>query len=119
MMARYAERGGLVSQGEGAELIAEQWGIDRAALDEFSVRSHHRAAQATAEGRFERELLPVAVKDDDRADTDEMIIHRRGIRPDTSVEALANLKPAFRPEDGRVTAGNSARSPTAPRVCSS
>ncbi len=109
MMARYAERGGLVSQGEGAELIAEQWNIDRTALDEYSVQSHRRAAAATAEGRFERELIPVAVKDDDRADTDEMITTDEGIRPDTSVEALANLKPAFRAENGRVTAGNSSQ----------
>jgi acetyl-CoA acyltransferase len=109
MMARYAERGGLVSQGEGAELIAEQWNIDRTALDEYSVQSHRRAAQATAEGRFEHELIPVAVKDDDRADTDEMITTDEGIRPDTSVEALANLKPAFRAENGRVTAGNSSQ----------
>jgi acetyl-CoA acyltransferase len=51
----------------------------------------------------------VAVKDDDRADTDEMITTDEGIRPDTSVEALANLKPAFRAENGRVTAGNSSQ----------
>ena len=98
MMNRYAERGGLVGQGEGAELIAE-----------YSVESHHRAARATAEGRFERELIPVAVKDDDRADTDELITTDEGIRPDSSKEVLANLKPAFRPENGRVTAGNSSQ----------
>ncbi len=109
MMARYAERGGLVSQGEGAELIAEQWGITREDMDEFSVRSHQRAAQATAEGRFERELLPVAIKDDDRNDTDELITADEGIRPDSSVETLANLKPAFRPDNGMVTAGNSSQ----------
>jgi len=109
MMARYAERGGLVSQGEGAELIAEQWGITRDDMDAFSVRSHQRAAQATAEGRFERELIPVAIKDDDRNDTDEMITTDEGIRPDSSVETLANLKPAFRPENGMVTAGNSSQ----------
>ena len=109
MMARYAERGGLVGQGEGAELIAEQWGISREEMDEFSVRSHQRAAQATAEGRFERELIPVAVKDDDRADTDELITTDEGIRPDSSKEVLANLKPAFRQENGRVTAGNSSQ----------
>lgn len=109
MMARYAERGGLVSQGEGAELIAEQWGITRDDMDEFSVRSHQRAAQATAEGRFERELLPVAIKDDDRNDTDELITTDEGIRPDSSVETLANLKPAFRPDNGMVTAGNSSQ----------
>ena len=105
-MARYADRGGLVGQGEGAELIAEQWDISREDMDEFSVRSHHRAAKATAEGRFERELLPVAIKDDERNDTDELITTDEGIRPDSSVEVLANLKPAFRPENGRVTAGN-------------
>ncbi len=109
MMNRYAERGGLVSQGEGAELIADQWGITRQDLDEYSVRSHHRAAQATSEGRFERELIPVAVKDDDRADTDELITTDEGIRPDSSVEVLANLKPAFRQENGKVTAGNSSQ----------
>jgi acetyl-CoA acyltransferase len=109
MMNRYAERGGLVSQGEGAELIADQWDISREQLDEFAVRSHHRAAQATAEGRFERELIPVAIKDDDRADTDELITTDEGIRPDSSMDVLANLKPAFRPENGRVTAGNSSQ----------
>jgi acetyl-CoA acyltransferase len=108
-MARYADRGGLVGQGEGAELIAEQWDISREDMDEFSVRSHHRAAKATAEGRFERELLPVAIKDDERNDTDELITTDEGIRPDSSVEVLANLKPAFRPENGRVTAGNSSQ----------
>ncbi len=109
MMNRYAERGGLVGQGEGAELIAEQWDISRDDLDEFAVRSHHHAAQATAEGRFEHELIPVAVKDDDRADTDEFITTDEGIRPDSSVEVLANLKPAFRQENGRITAGNSSQ----------
>ncbi len=58
MMNRYAERGGLVGQGEGAEMIADQWDISRDALDEYSVRSHQRAARATAEGRFEREIDP-------------------------------------------------------------
>jgi acetyl-CoA acyltransferase len=110
MMQRYAERGGLVGQGEGAELIAERWDISREQLDEFSVRSHQRAARATEEGRFEREIIPVAVKDDEnRADTDELITTDEGIRPDSSVDVLANLKPAFRQENGRVTAGNSSQ----------
>jgi acetyl-CoA acyltransferase len=109
VMQRYAERGGLVGQGESAELIAEQWDISRQDLDEFSVRSHQNAARATAEGRFEREIIPVAVKDDDGADTDEMVAADEGIRPDSSVEVLANLKPAYRPEIGRVTAGNSSQ----------
>jgi len=71
-MQRYTETG-LPGQGIGAEMIADQWDISRDALDAFSVQSHQRAARATAEGRFERELIPVAVKDDDRADTDELI----------------------------------------------
>ncbi|HWE70761.1 MAG TPA: thiolase family protein [Acidimicrobiales bacterium] len=109
VMQRYAERGGLVGQGEGAELIAEQWNISRQDLDEFSVRSHHNAARATAEGRFEREIIPVAIKDDNGVDTDELVTSDEGIRSDSSVEVLANLKPAFRPENGRVTAGNSSQ----------
>jgi acetyl-CoA acyltransferase len=108
-MDRYADRGGLVSQGEGAELIAEQWGLTRDDLDAFAVESHRRAARATADGRFERELLAVAIKDDDRADTDELITTDEGIRPDTSMEVLANLKPAFRAENGKITAGNSSQ----------
>jgi acetyl-CoA acyltransferase len=109
MMQRYAERGGLVGQGEGAELIADEWKITREDLDEFAVQSHHRAAAATAEGRFEREIIPLAIKDDEGADTDERITADEGIRPDSSVEVLANLKPAFRQENGKVTAGNSSQ----------
>ena len=109
VMSRYAERGGLVSQGEGAELIAERWGISRDQLDEFAVRSHKLAAQATAEGRFEREIIPVAIRDDDGSETDELVTADEGIRPDSSVEVLGNLKPAFRAENGRITAGNSSQ----------
>ncbi len=109
MMNRYAERGGLVGQGEGAELIADEWDLSREQLDEFAVRSHQRAAAATAEGRFENEIIPVAVKDDEGADTDELITTDEGIRPDSSVEVLGNLKTVFRPENGKVTAGNSSQ----------
>jgi acetyl-CoA acyltransferase len=108
VMARYAERGGLVGQGIGAEMIADQWGISREDLDAFSVRSHQRAAQATKEGRFENEIVPVHVRDDERNDTDEIFATDEGIRPDSTVEGLANLKPAFK-EDGKVTAGNSSQ----------
>jgi acetyl-CoA acyltransferase len=108
MMARYQERGGLVSQGISAELIAEQWGLTREQLDEFSARSQKFAATANAEGRFERELLPLIVKDDEGKVTDEILSSDEGIRPDTTVEVLANLKPAFKP-DGMVTAGNSSQ----------
>jgi acetyl-CoA acyltransferase len=106
---RYEDRGGLVSQGEGAELICEQWGLTRDDLDAFAVTSHQKAAQATAEGRFEREIIAVAVKDDERNDTDERMTADEGIRPDSSVETLGNLKPAFRPENGKITAGNSSQ----------
>ena len=108
VMARYAPVGGLVSQGIGAEMIADQWGISREELDQFGLRSHQRAARATAEGRFERELIGLAVRDDDGQDTDEQMTTDEGIRPDSSLEALAKLKPAFR-EDGKVTAGNSSQ----------
>jgi acetyl-CoA acyltransferase len=108
VLARYAERGGLVGQGIGAEMIADQWGISREELDAFSVQSHQRAARATEEGRFENEIVPVPVRDDEGKDTDEIFSVDEGIRPDSTVEALANLKPAFK-EDGKVTAGNSSQ----------
>jgi acetyl-CoA acyltransferase len=108
MMNRYAERGGLVGQGISAEMIADQWGLSREDLDGFSARSQQYAARATAEGRFERELVTVALKDDEGNLTDEVITADEGVRPDTTVETLANLKPAFKP-DGKVTAGNSSQ----------
>ena len=108
MMERYAERGGLVSQGISAEMIADQWDLSRQDLDAFGARSQQFAARATAEGRFEREILPLLVKDDEGAVTDETISTDEGVRPDTTAEVLANLKPAFKP-DGKVTAGNSSQ----------
>ena len=107
MMQRYTESG-LPGQGIGAEMIADKWDISREDLDAFSVRSHQRAARATAEGRFENEIIPVAVRDDEGHDTDEVFAADEGIRPDSSIETLAKLKPAFK-EDGKVTAGNSSQ----------
>jgi acetyl-CoA acetyltransferase family protein len=95
------ERYNLVPQGISAEMIADKWEIPRSELDEIGLRSHQRAAAATEQGRFEREIVPVAVNGDTYA-TDQ------GIRPDTSLEKLAQLKPAFK-EDGKVTAGNSSQ----------
>jgi acetyl-CoA acyltransferase len=106
--ARYESVGGLKNQGIGAEMIADQWDVSREELDTFSVESHRRAAQATAEGRFDNEIVPVYVRDDDGHATDELMKSDEGIRPDSSVEALANLKPAFK-EDGKITAGNSSQ----------
>jgi acetyl-CoA acetyltransferase family protein len=106
--ARYEPVGGLVNQGIGAEMIADQWGISRGELDEFSVESHRRAARATAEGRFDREIVAVHVRDDEGHDTDELVTSDEGIRPDSSVETLAKLKPAYK-EGGKVTAGNASQ----------
>jgi len=106
--ARYESAGGLKNQGVGAEMIAEKWAISREDLDEFSVQSHRRAARATAEGRFDHEIVALAVRDDEGQATGDVMTIDEGIRPDTSVEALAKLKPAFL-EGGKVTAGNSSQ----------
>ena len=95
------ERYPLVPQGLSAELIAEKWGVTREASDEIGLRSQQRAARATAEGRFEREILPFGVNGDVHT-TDQ------GIRPETTLEGLAALKPAFK-EGGTITAGNSSQ----------
>jgi acetyl-CoA acyltransferase len=73
VMARYEPVGGLKNQGIGAEMIADQWGITREDLDEFSVESHRRAASATAEGRFEREIIPVYLRDENGEATNELM----------------------------------------------
>ena len=108
VMKRYEPVGGLQSQGIGAEMIADQWGISREDLDAFAAESHRRAAQATAEGRFDHELVKIKVRDENGNDTDEYVTADEGIRPDSSVETLANLKPAFK-VGGKVTAGNSSQ----------
>ncbi|HEY1278679.1 MAG TPA: thiolase family protein [Acidimicrobiales bacterium] len=101
MTARYASAGGLVPQGISAELIADKWGLSRDELDEFGLRSQRLAAQATKEGRFEREILPVLDAEGVLMTADE------GIRESTR-EKLASLKPSFK-EDGKVTAANSSQ----------
>jgi len=97
LMARY----NLVPQGISAEMIADKWEIPRSELDEIGVRSQQLAHQATEEGRFERETIPFQVNGD-------TYVTDQGIRPETTIEKLAELKPAFK-EDGRVTAGNSSQ----------
>jgi acetyl-CoA acetyltransferase family protein len=91
----------IVGQGLGAEMIADQWEIPRSELDELAMRSHRLAQQATEEGRFEREMVPMSVNGD-------TYVTDQGIRPDTNLEALSQLKPAFKP-DGKITAGNSSQ----------
>jgi len=102
MTTRYPN---LVPQGISAELISEKWGISRDDNDAFSVESHLRAARARAEGRFDREILPVTVPGESG---EEVVSQDEGIRPDSSMETLAKLKPAFKP-DGVVTAANSSQ----------
>jgi acetyl-CoA acyltransferase len=104
MFDRYEETG-LPPQGIGAEMIADEYGITRDDLDAFGAESQRRAAQATAEGRFENEIVPVPVVIDGET---VMMTADEGIREGTTVETLANLKPAFK-EDGKVTAGNSSQ----------
>jgi acetyl-CoA acyltransferase len=99
------ERWEIVPQGISAELIAEQWGFSREELDAYSYESHRRALAAIDEGRFDNEIVPVEIFNPRVGmlfDTDETP------RADTSMEALAELKPAFLP-DGKVTAGNSSQ----------
>ncbi len=95
------EKHNIVGQGLGAEMIADKWEITRAELDELAVRSHKLAHQATEEGRFEREIVPFSVNGD-------TYVTDQGIRPDTNLETLSQLKPAFKP-DGKITAGNSSQ----------
>jgi acetyl-CoA acyltransferase len=97
IMAKY----NLVPQGISAEMIADKWEIPRSELDELGVRSHALAHQATEEGRFERETIPFQVNGD-------TYVSDQGIRPDTTLEKLSSLKPAFK-EDGKVTAGNASQ----------
>jgi len=95
------ERYALVPQGLSAEMIAAQWEVPRSEQDELGLRSHRLAARATEEGRFEREIIPFEIDG-------QAIVADQGIRYDTSLEQLAALKPAFKP-DGTVTAGNSSQ----------
>ena len=93
------------AMGEAAEHIAAKCGIGRGDQDRFSVQSHQRAAAAWAAGAFAAEVVPVTVGSGPKAKT---VSQDEGIRADSSVEGLAKLKPAFRP-DGTVTAGNASQ----------
>ena len=120
-MARYAGEEhygykGLIPQGVSAEVIADRWGLTREDLDAFGARSQQRAAQATDEGRFEREIVPVKAMPLDKEtgkliESDEIVTADEGIRRGTTAETLAKLKPAFVPAEngGKVTAGNSSQ----------
>ncbi|HEY3716476.1 MAG TPA: thiolase family protein [Jatrophihabitantaceae bacterium] len=103
IVERYEQR--LVPQGVGAEMIATQWGLDRARLDGIAVRSHDRAARAIDEGRFKGQIVPITTNADGMrrvVDTDD------GVRRGTSLETLAGLKTPFR-DGGVISAGNASQ----------
>jgi acetyl-CoA C-acetyltransferase len=92
--------------GVGAELIATKYGFSREEQDAFAAESHRRAAAATAAGLFRDEILPVEIPAAKKGATPQIFDADESIRPDTTVEILSGLKPAFQ-KDGTVTAGNS------------
>ncbi|MGN7781798.1 thiolase family protein [Mycolicibacterium sp. 22603] len=94
------------NQGVGAEMIAEQWGFSRTQLDEFSLRSHEKAAAAQDSGAFKDQIVGITTKDADGNDT--VVLEDGGIRRGGTVESMAKIKPAFR-EDGVIHAGNSSQ----------
>ena len=119
------DRFDIVPQGISAELLADEWRLTRESLDEYSLTSHRRAVAAIDAGRFEREIVPVELPERVppgeasnsllQADGGSATIAAPAVfavdetpRRDTSAEALAGLKPAFRP-DGVVTAGNASQ----------
>jgi acetyl-CoA acyltransferase len=100
---KIGERWPIVPQGISAEVIAEEWGLTREELDAYSLESHRRAVAAIDEGRFENEIVPVEVG---AAGAAVLFAVDETPRRDTSLEKMAALQPAFKP-DGVVTAGNS------------
>ncbi|KHO18532.1 thiolase family protein [Mycolicibacterium setense] len=94
------------NQGVGAEMIAEQWGLSRTALDEFSLRSHEKAAAAQDAGAFKDQIVGINVTDADG--NKSTVLEDGGIRRGGTVESMAAIKPAFK-EDGVIHAGNSSQ----------
>lgn len=107
-----AERYDLTSQGEAAERVVDKWSLSRDALDDYAFASHSRAAHAADAGYFDNELVPVPVAElREHALTEPAGILQADetIRRDTSREKLSTLKTSFRPDTGRITAGNSSQ----------
>ncbi|CAM2941789.1 beta-ketothiolase BktB [Skermania piniformis] len=103
MVAALTDPFGVGHMGITAENLAVKWDISRAEQDEFAAESHRKAAAAIAEGRFTDQIVPIVKrsrKGEVTVDTDEHV------KPDTTVEALAKMRPAFQPDGGTVTAGN-------------
>ncbi len=103
---RMVELHGLLAMGETAEVVAERYGIDRQMQDEFALSSHQRAVSAQQQERFQTELEPIEAPNDHRHKSTSILTADEGPRPDTSLEALASLRPVFR-QGGTVSAGNS------------
>lgn len=106
------ERFALTSQGEAAERLCDLWLLTRDQLDDYAMASHARAARAADAGHFDQEIVPIDVgRWCERGDpaVDMVVRGDETIRRDTSLERLASLKTSFRPEDGRVTAGNASQ----------
>jgi 3-oxoadipyl-CoA thiolase len=102
---RLAEHYYPYSMGETAENVAERWGVSRERQDAFATESHRRAITAIDAGRFDDQIVPISVP---QRKGDPVVVSRdEHPRPDTTIEVLAKLRPAFRPEGGTVTAGNS------------
>jgi acetyl-CoA acyltransferase len=97
----------LVPQGISAELIARKYGISRKQMDEFGVRSHHLAHEATQKGYFNSQIMPVDISLNGNGHS-EVFSHDEGIRANASYEATSALQPAFNPEHS-ITAGNSSQ----------
>ena len=100
------EKHEIINQGLSAERIAEQWGLSREELDRFAFESHQKAIRAIEEGKFDDEIVPVAVNREDGAV--ETVARDEGPRPDTTPEVLAGLKTVF-DENGVITAGNASQ----------
>ena len=103
---RMMEQHNLIHQGMSSDKIAKQWNIPREELDQFSALSHAKAAQATANGWFKNEIVPIMGVDDAGAPVE--VTADQGIRANISLEKMGTLKPAFG-EDGVTTAGNSSQ----------
>jgi acetyl-CoA acetyltransferase family protein len=97
----------MVPQGISAELMARKYGVSRREMDELSVISHHRAAEATEKGYFQSQIMPVEIPLNGNG-SHELFTKDEGIRPKANYEATAALKPAFNPEHS-ITAGNSSQ----------
>jgi 3-oxoadipyl-CoA thiolase len=106
MNPRMKELHGALPMGETAEVVAERCGVSREAQDEFALASQHKAGRAMKEGRFARELVPVALPPGKDGQA-RQLAQDEYARPETTAADLAKLKPAFKKQGGTVTAGNS------------